>query len=90
MSACAAVRMFCLKCGTKSDACDRLKREGRCAKPKVYTADVASERAMLKMWKRSERDQKRTVEKKREKRARNACRNSSDVADGCFEDDWLD
>lgn len=89
MASCA-VRMFCLECGVKSTACERLRREGRCAKPKVYTTDGASHLAVLELWKKREREGKRTVERKMKKRERNACRDSSDVAAGCFEDDWLD
>lgn len=98
MSSCG-LRLFCLECGFKSEACERLRREGRCAEPKVYTTGAASRRAMLRMWKRDIDEKKRVVVAERrqaEKAERsrrkynNACRDSSDVAEGCFEDEWLD
>lgn len=92
MSSCG-LRLFCFECGFKSEACERLRRDGRCAKPKVYTTGGASRRAMFEMWKRDVENKKRGVvgvvaEKGRKKN--NECCDSSDIADGCFEDDWLD
>ena len=94
MSSCG-LRLFCLECGFRSEACERLLREGRCAKPKVYTTGGASRRAMFRMWKLEREKTKHEASVvsaglSEKKRAKKTCRDASDVAEKCFEDEWLD
>ncbi len=74
---------FCLKCGPRSRACEKFRR-GECPHPRVYTLDDESRKSIVKLWRRGREECSESIDPKR------FCEDSSNVLDGCFEDDWLD